>query len=142
MKRFMTIALLVTLFVLLLTPTAAYAKASPGLVLKTTEITMTVGPMSPALLKTPIVFGNNGSAPLQWQLYVGSDFGGCAVEAPVKWLTISPSSGYLKPNDNTSVFLTLDYKVLGTGTTTVLVCMSTNDPNHATVAIPLSVTIK
>lgn len=142
MKRFLTLALLVTLFVLLLTPTAAYAKASPGLVLKTTEITMTVGPMSPALLKTPIVFGNNGSAPLGWQLYIGSDFGGCAVEAPIKWLTISPSSGVLRPNDNTSAFITVDYKVLGVGTTDVLVCMITNDPTHATVAIPLSVTIK
>ncbi len=142
MKRFLTISILITLFVLLLAPTAAYAKAAPGLVLKTTEVTMTVGPMSPALMKTPVVFGNVGSAPLRWQLYVGSDFGGCAIAAPTNWLTISPNAGYVKPTSNTSAFLTVDPKGLTSGTTDVLLCLVTNDPNHETVVIPFTVYVK
>jgi hypothetical protein len=130
------------LFALLLIPTPVQAKAAPGLVIKTTSVTMTVSPMTASLIKTSVVFANEGSVPLRWSLYVGSDFGGCAVESSVKWLSISPTRGNLTPHSGAEAFLMVDARGLEPGTHNVLLCMSTNDPFHESVIIPFTVNVK
>lgn len=142
MKRFFTLTIFLALFALLLMPSTAHAKAVPGLVLKSTEITVTVTPLTPSFLKTTLAFGNVGSVPLGWKLYVGSDYAGCAVEAPVDWLAITPNNGEVKPRATTEAFLMVEARKLEAGSHHVLLCISTNDPFHPMTVIPFTVEVK
>jgi hypothetical protein len=142
MKRFLTLAVVVAFFALLLTPSTTYAKGAPGLVLKTTEVTVTISPMFPTFSKIPVAFGNRGSVPLGWKMFTGSDFGGCAVESPVNWLTILPNTGTVEPRATTEAFLMVDARKLEPGTHQALLCLHTNDPFNDMVTIPFTVNVK
>jgi hypothetical protein len=65
----------------------------------------------------------------------------CAFPSDVPWLSASAGSVSVAPQKSTSVSETLDSTGLAVGTYTAKVCVSSNDPDEATVAIPVTLNV-
>ena len=60
---------------------------------------------------------------------------------PTLWITASPSSGSVAPGASGTFDVTFDATELAEGTYTADLVLSTNDPDHATITIPVTLTV-
>ena len=67
--------------------------------------------------------------------------GPCEALADVPWLSAAPTSGTTAAGASSSVTVTFDSTGLAAGTYSANVCVASNDPAHATLAVPVSMTV-
>lgn len=67
--------------------------------------------------------------------------GGCAQPEDVPWLSVSPDSGTVAPAGTGTATVTLDPTGLTDGVYTANVCVSSNDPAHRNIAVPVEFTV-
>ena len=152
MNRLTVLTIMAALLAQLLLPSAMMAQfgsgtqpASPGprLWLNATAIEIVISDAGVSRVdSTTMSFANAGSADLKWRLYFGSDFGGCAVEIAYNWIDVSPSGGTLAPRARTAAEIHVLNAPAAAELGTALLCLATNDPRAALVAIPVTVYAK
>ncbi len=67
--------------------------------------------------------------------------GGCATPDDVPWLSVSPASGTTAPGGSTATTVTFDATGLSPGTYDANLCVTSNDPSHHVVAVPVELTV-
>ena len=65
----------------------------------------------------------------------------CANPADVPWLAATPTSGAVAGGDSQDSTIDVDATSLGAGTYSANLCVTTNDPTHALVEVPVSLTV-
>ncbi|MEP7042591.1 MAG: hypothetical protein ABI843_05985 [Dokdonella sp.] len=65
----------------------------------------------------------------------------CTDAAAMPWLSATPATGALGFGASTDVMLGFDARNLGVGDHDAVMCMTTNDANHAVVSVPLHVQV-
>jgi hypothetical protein len=81
-----------------------------------------------------------GSVDATWT--VGEAASDCAAPSDVPWLSASPASGATGPQKSSTFTETLDSSGLAVGTYTAKVCVSSNDPDEATISIPVTLNVQ
>jgi hypothetical protein len=66
----------------------------------------------------------------------------CQNPSDIPWLSASPTSGSVAGGNNTNVTVTGNANGLAVGTYTANICVATNDPAHAMVAVPVTMTVQ
>lgn len=89
---------------------------------------------------------NDGGGTLTWQIAEAEaaargDAGGCDNPTEVPWLSITPTSGSATPIAPSIVTVTIDPATLGPGEYSALLCVSSNDPEHSAVEVPVNITV-
>ncbi|HEY0232617.1 MAG TPA: hypothetical protein VGC55_15320 [Dokdonella sp.] len=88
-----------------------------------------------------LAIGNTGSADLTWTIDT-ADAAACATPATTPWISFAPASGTVAVGaSDTSVAVTLDATSLGEGSYSTNICVHSNDPAQAIVAIPVTLTV-
>ena len=90
---------------------------------------------------TPLSIGNTGTADLTWNLDT-ADAATCATPATTPWISFAPVNGTVATGAAaTDVTVTLDATTLAAGAYSTNICVHSNDPAHAVVAVPVSFTV-
>lgn len=71
----------------------------------------------------------------------GGPTANCTNPSLVPWLTESSSSGTVAANSDTGVTIGVDATGMAAGSYSALICVSTNDPLHAVVEVPIGLTV-
>ena len=82
--------------------------------------------------------------PGNWLIRASGIAGGgadCSNPSDVPWLSESPASGTVASGASQDVTVTADASALGEGSYSAVLCVTTNDPDHAPVAVPVSLTV-
>ena len=65
----------------------------------------------------------------------------CVPPTEVPWISLSPASGNIAPNDNEEVTVQMDASELTVGTHHANVCVGSDDPVRPLVAVPVTLTV-
>jgi hypothetical protein len=65
----------------------------------------------------------------------------CVPPTEIPWISLSPASGNIPPNDNEVVTVHMDASELTVGTHHANVCVGSNDPVRPLVAVPVTLTV-
>jgi len=68
--------------------------------------------------------------------------GGCATPEDVPWLSAAPPSGTTAGGASADVTVTFDATALTAGSYSANLCVGSNDPDQATVAVPVTLTVQ
>jgi hypothetical protein len=71
----------------------------------------------------------------------GGGGGGCSTPVDVPWLSATPTSGSVTGGDSAAVTVAVDAGALTEGDYQALLCVTTNDPAHALVEVPVGLTV-
>lgn len=94
-----------------------------------------------ATASASLAVGNTGSADLTWNIDT-SDDAACTTPATTPWLTAAPTSGTVAAGAaDADVAITLDAATLAAGDYTTNLCVHSNDPASAVVAVPVTFTV-
>jgi hypothetical protein len=93
------------------------------------------------LLGTIDSFGLPGNWLIRATGVAGGGGGDCTNPSDVPWLSESPASGTVAAGASQDVTVTADASGLDPGDYSAVVCVTTNDPDHALVAVPVSLTV-
>lgn len=85
--------------------------------------------------------GNAGFAPLTWGIFTSTVAAGCESSAAVEWLLVSPLSGTLAPDADTTVTVAVNSDGLPLGTHGALLCVNSNDPTSSLLEVPVTLTV-
>lgn len=89
-----------------------------------------------------LTVGNTGTADLTWNIDT-SDDAACTTPSTVAWLTAAPTSGTVTVGAaDADVAVTLDAATLTAGDYTTNLCVHSNDPATAVVAVPVTFTVE
>ncbi|MFC4820806.1 BACON domain-containing protein [Dokdonella ginsengisoli] len=89
-----------------------------------------------------LTVGNTGSADLTWNVDT-SDDAACTTPSTTAWLTAAPTSGTVATGAaEAEIAITLDAATLTAGEHTTNVCVHSNDPATAVVAVPVTFTVE
>ncbi|OGO54079.1 MAG: hypothetical protein A2V85_12235 [Chloroflexi bacterium RBG_16_72_14] len=66
---------------------------------------------------------------------------GLPVYSDAPWLTVAPEAGTVEPDGTTTLDVSIDTSGLAPGTYRAAVVISTNDPDHATTLLPVTLTV-
>ncbi|MBO9664603.1 M36 family metallopeptidase [Dokdonella sp.] len=103
----------------------------------TLEATAEIG----ASVGATLAIGNAGGSDLTWNIDT-SDDASCATPSTVAWLSAAPTSGTVAQGAaDTDVAVTLDSASLAVGEYTTNLCVHSNDPATAVVAVPVTFTV-
>ena len=83
----------------------------------------------------PLIHGNQHTA-----LAIASG-APCVPPTEVPWISLSPASGNIPPNDSEEVTVHMDASELTVGTYHANVCVGSNDPVRSLVAVPVTLTV-
>ena len=86
-------------------------------------------------------FGLPGNWLIRATGVAGGGGGDCSNPSDVPWLSETPASGTVASGASQDVTVTANASGLDEGTYSAVVCVSTNDPDHAVVAVPVSLTV-
>lgn len=99
-----------------------------------------------------LTIGNVGSGDLNWSLFEDSTAAEarsavqqtsaiCDTPSNIPWITLSATSGTVAAADSDTVDVTFDSSGLADGNYSANLCVESNDPDNATVAVPLSLAV-
>jgi hypothetical protein len=86
-------------------------------------------------------FGLPGNWLIRATGVAGGGGGDCSSPSDVPWLDESPASGTVAAGASQDVTVTADASGLEPGDYAAVLCVTTNDPDHALVAVPVSLTV-
>ena len=86
-------------------------------------------------------FGLAGNWLIRATGIAGGGGGDCSNPSDVPWLSESPASGTVAAGASQDVTVTADATGMNPGDYSALICVTTNDPDHALVAVPVSLTV-
>lgn len=86
-------------------------------------------------------FGLPGNWLIRAAGIAGGGGGDCSNPSDVPWLSESPASGTVASGASQDVTVTADASGLDPGNYAAVLCVTTNDPDHALVAVPVSLTV-
>jgi hypothetical protein len=86
-----------------------------------------------------LTISNLGGGDLDYAILEGSE--DCAAPADVPWLAETPQSGTVASGASADVTVTASADALDPGAYAALVCVTTNDPDHALVGVPVNLTV-
>ena len=86
-------------------------------------------------------FGLAGNWLIRATGIAGGGGGDCSNPSDVPWLSESPASGTVAAGASQDVTVTADATGMSPGDYSALICVTTNDPDHALVAVPVSLTV-
>jgi hypothetical protein len=86
-------------------------------------------------------FGLPGNWLIRATGVAGGGGGDCSNPSDVPWLSESPASGTVAGGASQDVTVTADSTGLDPGDYSAVICVATNDPDHALVAVPVSLTV-
>jgi hypothetical protein len=130
-------------FAVLFTPTAETASDSasatataliPELRFDPSSFELGIPPDSTA--QRPLLLANNGNTPLQWLLAEAA--ADCQTTGDVPWLVPSPASGEIPAVTQATVDVGFNTTGMTDGDYTAVLCLTSNDPNAALTAIPVT----
>lgn len=107
----------------------------PGLRLSATSFEFGQAPDTTRTLGLTI--GNDGDYTLEWSIAEAP--AACATTGDVTWLTIAPNTGSVPAGESAPVDVIVDTTGLADGDYTAMLCLSTNDPDAESTALPLTV---
>ncbi len=94
---------------------------------------------------TTMAVANEGTSNLLWDVSAGDPQGlaeaRCHAVSDITWLSLSPNSGTIQANDAINVSVAWDSTDLVSGTYTDTLCVSSNDPDHALIRLPVSLNV-
>jgi len=93
------------------------------------------------LIGTIDSFGLPGNWLIRATGIAGGGGGDCSNPSDVPWLDESPASGTVAAGASQDVTVTADATGLDPGSYSAVLCVTTNDPDHALVAVPVSLTV-
>jgi hypothetical protein len=93
------------------------------------------------LIGTIDSFGLPGNWLIRATGIAGGGGGDCSNPSDVPWLSESPASGTVAAGASQDVTVTADASGLSEGSYSAVLCVTTNDPDHALVAVPVSLTV-
>jgi hypothetical protein len=93
------------------------------------------------LIGTIDSFGLPGNWLIRATGVAGGGGGDCSNPSDVPWLSESPASGTVAAGTSQDVTVTADASGLDPGSYSAVLCVTTNDPDHALVAVPVSLTV-
>ncbi len=89
--------------------------------------------------------GNDGGGTLTWQIVEAATAargtGGCDNPTDIDWLSASPTSGSATSVSPSTVTVTVAPTMLEAGEHTALLCVTSNDPAHPVVEVPVNITV-
>lgn len=92
-----------------------------------------------ATVAAPITLTDVGTAALDYSAaFAASD---CAAPGGVSWLSSTPASGQLAAGASSALWIAVNASALPAGEHSALLCVSTNDPDHAVLAVPVTATV-
>lgn len=95
-----------------------------------------------ASVDAALAVGNAGGSDLTWNIDT-SDDASCTTPSTVAWLSAAPTSGTVAQGAaDTEVTVTLDAATLAVGEHTTHLCVHSNDPAAAVVAVPVTFTVE
>lgn len=65
----------------------------------------------------------------------------CANPGPIAWLDVAPTSGSVAAAATATITATVDAGTLSPGTYNAFACIHSNDPAHALISVPITVTV-
>jgi hypothetical protein len=116
---------------------ANFAAAPPVAAITPNPMTFTLD--AGATSASPLHIGNTGGGTLMWS--IAETPAACASLADVPWLSENPASGSVSGGNSQDSSITVDATSLAAGTYSADLCVTTNDPTHADVAVPVNVTV-
>jgi hypothetical protein len=112
---------------------------SPAIAVDPTSLTASAE--TGASTDASLSIGNTGNADLTWTIDT-SDDASCATPATTPWISFAPASGTVAGGAaDAAVAVTLDAAALAPGAYSTNVCVHSNDPDHAVVAVPVTFTV-
>ncbi|MDC8011206.1 BACON domain-containing protein [Tahibacter soli] len=84
-----------------------------------------------------LAIGNDGDFPLSWSIAEAP--AACAAAGDVAWLSVAPNTGSVPAGESVPVDVIVDTAGLADGDYTAVLCLTTNDPDAASTALPLTV---
>ena len=67
---------------------------------------------------------------------------GCGLPEDIPWLSFAPNAGTTAPGETGDVTVTLDATGLASGVYTATLCVTSNDPGHRLIAVPVEMTVQ
>jgi hypothetical protein len=116
---------------------ANFAAAPPVASITPSPMNFTVN--AGAMTSSPLHIGNTGGGSLTWSIAEAPS--NCASPSDVPWLSESPSSGSVSGGNSQDSSVTVDATSLGAGSFSADLCVTTNDPAHTLVTVPVNVTV-
>lgn len=84
-----------------------------------------------------LAISSTGSATLDYAVAEG----GCAQPGDVAWIGLGAASGSVAPGTTAQVAVTLDAAALGEGEHAASLCVTSNDPQQASIEVPVGLTV-
>ncbi|MEO7431811.1 MAG: hypothetical protein ABIR62_07265 [Dokdonella sp.] len=88
-----------------------------------------------------VTIENIGVGTLAWSIDGVAATGGCANPGKIPWLSAAPTAGSLTGGSVDAITVTVNASGLATGVHTADLCMTTNDASHASVAVPVKLSV-
>jgi hypothetical protein len=92
------------------------------------------------VLTQTLMISNTGTAVLNWNISEAAD-DSCALPGDLPWLSVLPTSGDTAAGAADNVNVVFDTATLATGIYTGSLCVNSNDPDTASVAVPVTLTV-
>ena len=84
---------------------------------------------------------NIGVGTLTWSIDGAAPTGGCAQPGKIPWLSATPTAGSAAAGVVDDITVSVDATALATGTYEASLCMTTNDASHASIEVPVNLTV-
>lgn len=92
-----------------------------------------------ATLAEPVTLTDVGGAALDYSTaFAASD---CAAPGGVEWLSSTPASGQLAAGASANLWIAVNAASLSPGDHSAVLCIATNDPDHALFSVPVTATV-
>jgi len=138
--------------------TLCFGSADPNHPRLAVPVGFTVGTVAPSATATPaagldldaafgqaasgsVTLGNTGTPGSHLDYTIGTAPNDCSAPSAVSWLSANPASGDVAANGSATVSVQADSYGLAAGSYSALLCVATNDAQHSTIAIPVSLAV-
>jgi len=88
-----------------------------------------------------LTLNNNGDAASTLDYTITESADGCATETDVAWLVAVPANGSIAGGGVAGASVFVDAATLPAGVQTASLCVATNDPAHAQIVVPVTLTV-